>query len=295
MWCGFARSDPAISVTRRTMTHRTMTRSTMKNFTFLVASTVAATVALVSTDANANSFGAISNVVRYQTQSGLTNNYAGVSTQGLAPLAGSISNVSGTAWASTWNEGSRTNSALSLGNPNVSQPLSESEVDSFLNTHSRGLWTANTGTSTFQFDTTSVLKSAAQRNYLTLTASSVALWENVVATNAVGTFTFELTQSLGSLGFAWGNTAADGSNVSFHYFDLVSTSFSLTVSAATDPSQRATRLFLAGSTAESTLYSANGNEATYMEGSITTVGGAVPAPGAIALLGLAGLAGRRRR
>ena len=266
----------------------------MKTFSFLVASTVAATSALVSTDANANSFGAISNVVRYQTQSGLTNNYARVATQGLAPLAGSISNVSGTAWTSTWNEGSQTNSGLGL-NRNVSQPLSESEVDSFLNTHSRGLWTANTGTSTFQFDTTSILKSAAQRNYLTLTASSVALWENIVATNAVGTFTFELTQSLGSLGFAWGNTSANGSNVSFHFFDLVSTSFSLTVSAATDPSQRATQLFLYGSTAQSTLYSANGNEATYMEGSITTVGGAVPAPGAIALLGLAGLAGRRRR
>ena len=268
----------------------------MKNFSFLVASTVAATSALVSTDANAddNSFGASSNVVRYQTQSGLTNNYFAVGTQGIAPLAGSISNVSGTAWFFTSNQGSQTNSGLGIER-NVSQPLSESEVDSFLNTHSRGLWTANTGTSTFQFDTTSVLKSAAQRNYLTLTASSVALWENIVATNAVGTFTFELTQSLGSLGFAWGNAAANGSNVSFHFFDLVSTSFSLTVSAATDPSQRATELFLAGSTAASTLYSANGNVATYGESSITIVGGAVPAPGAIALLGLAGLAGRRRR
>ena len=266
----------------------------MKNFSFLVASTVAATSALVSTDANANSFGASSNVVRYQTQSGLTNNYFAVGTRGDAPLAGSISNVSGTAWFFTSNQGSQTNSGLGIER-NVSQPLSESEVDSFLNTHSRGLWTANTGTSTFQFDTTSVLKSAAQRNYLTLTASSVALWENIVATNAVGTFTFELTQSLGSLGFAWGNTDANGSNVSFHYFDLVSTSFSLTVSAATGTQQRATELFLAGSTAASTLYSANGNVATYGESSITIVGGAVPAPGAIALLGLAGLAGRRRR
>jgi len=267
----------------------------MKHVTFLFASTIAATVAFVSTDANANTFTAYSSVIRYQTQSGLTNDYRGVITQGFAPVAGSISNVSGTAWASTWNEGSHTNSVLGLVNPNVSQPLSESEVDSFLNTHTRGLWTANTGTSTFQFDTTSDVKSAAQRNYLTLTASSVALWENIVATNAVGTFTFEFTQSLGSLGLSWGNSYTNGSNVSYTGFGPASTSFSLTVSAATNPSQRATQLFLAASTATSTLYSANGNVAAYHEGSITVVGGAVPAPGAIALLGLAGLAGRRRR
>jgi len=267
----------------------------MKHVTFLFASTITATVAFVSTDANADFFRAISNVVRYQTQSGLTNDYYGARTQGIAPLAGSISNVSGTAWDFTIPSGSFTNSVLRLGGPSASQPLTESEVDSFLNTHTRGLWTANTGTSTFQFDTTSVVKSAAQRNYLTLTASSVALWENIVATNAVGTFTFELTQSLGSLGFDMGNWGTNGSNVSWDFFDLASTSFSLTVSAATEPSQRATQLFLTASTAESTLYSANGNSANYLEVSVTLVGGAVPAPGAIALLGLAGLAGRRRR
>ena len=54
-------------------------------------------------------------------------------------------------------------------------------------------------------------------------------------------------------------------------------------------------LYLVGQEQGSTVYSANGDLVTYQNSTGTVIGGAVPAPGAIALLGLAGLAGRRRR
>jgi MYXO-CTERM domain-containing protein len=263
-----------------------LSRNTMKTFSFLVASTVA----LVSTSANAGFADARSFIARYQDASGLTNIWAGGSVSASYASGSTVNNVSGTSWQFGNTNGGNTNSGMSLGSP--VDTYTEAYVDSWIGGYANGVWSANLGNGAFQFDTSSAYKTASQRSYLTLTASSMALWNNIVATNAVGTFTFELAQSLSSLGLANGNAVTNiGQGGAF---DLNGTSFSVNITQVNQGPMPAF-LYLAASEASSTIYSANGDTVTYTNSVGTVIGGAVPAPGAIALLGLAGLAGRRRR
>ncbi|MDI9402275.1 MAG: hypothetical protein QM516_00245 [Limnohabitans sp.] len=263
----------------------------IKNFTFLVASTFAATSALISSTADAGFVQVSTFIARYQDASGLTNIWAGGSVSAGYTTGGTVTNASGTAWQinNTYAGGSST-SAMSLGSP--ATILSESEVDSTIGGWGNGTWSADLGNGAFQFNTSPVYKTGAQRNYLSLTAASVALWNNIVATSAVGSFTFELTQSLSSLGFTSGNAVTNiGQTGSF---DLNSTTFTVNFTQINNTPLPAF-LYLAANEATTEIYSANGDTVTYQNSSGTVIGGAVPAPGAIALLGLAGLAGRRRR
>jgi MYXO-CTERM domain-containing protein len=258
----------------------------MKTFSFLVASTVA----LVSTAAHAETANVNTFMARFQDANGLTNLYAGGAVNVSQPTGTTVTNVSATPWQFTYTSGNNVSNNMSLGNP--AETYSESYVDSWLSGYSNGTWSANLGNGTFQFDTTSYYKTAAQRNYLTLTASSVALWNNIVATNATGNFTFELTQSLSSLGYVFGNAVTNiGGNV---MLDVNSTSFTVNFTQINN-SPIPAFLYLVGQEQGSTIYSANGDTVIYQNSTGTVIGGAVPAPGAIALLGLAGLAGRRRR
>ena len=56
--------------------------------------------------------------------------------------------------------------------------------------------TSYEGGSTETFDTTPLWTPASERTYGILTASSVALWESIVAQQLSGTFTFEMTQTV---------------------------------------------------------------------------------------------------
>jgi len=263
----------------------------MKNFTFLVASTLAATSALVSTAAHAATVGVNTFTARYQDASGLTNIWAGGSVSTFYPTGGTVTNASGTAWMNNGQpQPGLSQSNLFLGSPAAT--YTESFVDSTIGGWGNGTWSADLGNGAFQFNTTKVYKTGAQRNYLSLTASSVALWNNIVATSAVGSFTFELTQTLSSLGFVNGNAYTNIGQADS--FDLNSTTFTVNFTQVNDTPLPAF-LYLTASEAEIEIYSANGDTVTYQNTSGTVIGGAVPAPGAIALLGLAGLAGRRRR
>jgi MYXO-CTERM domain-containing protein len=258
----------------------------MKTFSFLVASTVA----LVSTAAHAGSATVFTSMNRFQDANGLTNLYAGGAVNTNHPTGTTITNVSATPWQFTEPSGGMVRSAMALGNP--AETYSESYVDSWIGGYSNGTWSGDLGNGAFQFDTTPYYKTAAQRNYITLTASSVALWTNIVATNATGNFTFELTQSLSSLGYAFGNAFTNIGGGAL--LDINSTSFTVTFTQINN-SPIPAFLYVSGSESDSTVYSANGDLVTYKNATGTVIGGAVPAPGAIALLGLAGLAGRRRR
>ena len=258
----------------------------MKTFSFFVASTVA----LVSTAAHAASATVFTLMNRFQDANGLTNLYAGGGVGVNHPTGTTITNVSATPWQFTNTFGGIVSNAITLGNP--AETYSESYVDSWIGGYSNGTWSGDLGNGAFQFDTTPYYKTAAQRNYLTLTASSVALWNNIVATNATGNFTFQLTQSLSSLGFVEGGVVTNIGEAST--LNLNSTSFTVNFTQINNSPMPAF-LRITGSEPGSTVYSANGDTVTYQNATGTIIGGAVPAPGAIALLGLAGLAGRRRR
>ena len=258
----------------------------MKTFSFLVASTVA----LVSTAAHAGFASVSTFMARFQDANGLTNLYAGGAVNASRPTGTTITNVSATPWQFTSGGELTVSDNMSLGTPAAT--YSESYVDSWVSGLGNGTWSANLGNGAFQFDTTPYYKTAAQRNYITLTASSVALWNNIVATNATGNFTFQLTQSLSSLGFVSGRAATNIGE--FTVLDVNSTSFTVNFTQINN-SPFPAFLNIWGLEQRSTVYSANGDTVTYQNGTGTIIGGAVPAPGAIALLGLAGLAGRRRR
>jgi hypothetical protein len=256
----------------------------MKTFSFLVASTVA----LFSTAAHAASATVFTTMNRFQDANGLTNLYAGGGVMVNHPTGTTITNVSATPWQFTFASDGIVSNALPLSN----STYSESYVDSWIGGYSNGTWSGDLGNGAFQFDTTPYYKTAAQRNYLTLTASSVALWNNIVATNATGNFTFELTQSLSSLGLERGGVVTNIGE--YTTLNLNSTSFTVNFTQINN-SQRPAYLYLEGREQNSEVYSANGDTVFYQNSTGTIIGGAVPAPGAIALLGLAGLAGRRRR
>jgi MYXO-CTERM domain-containing protein len=258
----------------------------MKTFSFLVASTVA----LVSTAAHAGFANVNTFMARFQDANGLTNLYAGGAVNVNRPTGTTVTNVSATPWQFTNGGDLTVSDNMSLGTP--AETYSESYVDSWVSGFGNGTWSANLGNGAFQFDTTPYYKTAAQRNYITLTASSVALWNNIVATNATGNFTFELTQSLSSLGYAFGNAFTNIGGVAL--LDINSTTFTVNFTQINN-SPIPAFLYVAGTESASTIYSANGDTVSYQNATGTVIGGAVPAPGAIALLGLAGLAGRRRR
>lgn len=260
----------------------------------ILASTVAV-LAFVASSAHANMFVG-TGFTRIQNAGGLTSSYFGATLQVQiqnVPVY-SVTNASATPWQQDYLPGSGTyrNLVSRLGDDGTTAvSYTESQVDAFMGPLANGIWSADLGTGAFSFDTTSVYQTAAQRNYLTLTSASVALWNNIAATNATGLFTFELTQSAASLGFADATAyLLGGSSPFFASIAANSTSFTMNItgSVGQDP-----WLYLEAGTAYTTLESQY--DVRYGTQSITAIGGAIPAPGAIALLGLAGIAGRRRR
>lgn len=260
-----------------------------------LASTVAV-LAFVASSAQANLL-VVSSFTRVQNASGLTDGYLGAYLQAaINPVPGySVTNASATPWQQDYvPPGAYRNLVSFLGEFGQTQvTYTESQVDSFMGPLTNGTWSADLGGGAFSFDTTSVYRTAAQRNYLTLTSASVALWNNIAATNATGSFTFELTQSAGSLGLSGGIGLAYipvGSNYIVATFGANSTSFTVNITEAVGQNPW---LYLEVHTPKTTLNSQY--NVWYETESVTAIGGAVPAPGAIALLGLAGIAGRRRR
>lgn len=160
-------------------------------------------------------------------------------------------------------------------------------LESWLDDNSSGLWqfTYANGASG-SFDTSSIYIPAAERRFLELTSASASLFEDIKANGLTGTFTFHFTEP-----YTWqnGNFASISFGTYYQNFNNASGVTSVTfdiVEALGADDFMITEFAVAPLASLNTMYHSNLLYYGY---------GAVPAPGALALLGLAGLAGRRRR
>ena len=166
--------------------------------------------------------------------------------------------------------------------------VSAATAESWMQSNAAGEWqVAFGGSSTYSgFDTSYYYTELMQRQYIELTSSSAQLFENINANGLTGTCTCTLTEPHYSKGQGRAYTTS-GADVT-----LNGSTFNLTFNQALSADAM---LFLQFQTGTFLGYMGNTNSAYLTQISETVYGAAVPAPGAIALLGLAGLAGRRRR
>ena len=283
--CRTLGSGSAVAIAGGDGVHR---KPSMRNCSFAILTT---SVVLVTSAAHGG--GEVhSQIYRFQDGASLSNQYGGgaLIASAFPEPAATWNNANGTPW--TYIGASDAN--VRFGSPLIA--MSESTTDSWARGATAGVWTADFGNGSFNFDLAPYYTAAADRNYITLTGSSLAQWNNIRANHLTGLFTFQLTQSISSLGFA---TAAAYSNLGSAFATISGDSFTINFTTATTSGafSAAPYMYLRGERAALATLDINGNSVSYFEENVTVVGGAmpVPAPGAIALLGLAGLAGRRRR
>jgi MYXO-CTERM domain-containing protein len=136
------------------------------------------------------------------------------------------------------------------------------------------------------------------RTYLQLTQSSIAQFNDIIANGLTGTFTFNTTQDISQAGFVGANLRIVG-GPSLVRSDDMSSGNTLTVTIESALSTYSSLLLFGGTSQASFQASTNypfPETARYNSISNTLYQAApVPAPGALALLGLAGLSGGRRR
>lgn len=172
----------------------------------------------------------------------------------------------------------------------LSNPISGAAVESWMQSNAVGEWQVSFGGAAFNtFDTTPYYTQIAQREYIELTADSVALFESIRSQGLTGTFTFDLTAPHYSKGQG---IAYIGGSAFGGVSSLDGSTFSMTISQALASDALLVLQFTTGNFVSDF---GNGNSAYFTQISESVYGFTVPAPGAIALLGLAGLAGRRRR
>ena len=257
-----------------------------------LVSVCSSTLCLVATEAHAAGGATISsNILRYQNASGLTDFYSGATVQAAIKPTDTITNPSGLPWGTSW---SAPGPILNLSTQMIFTPgptYTASQVDAFQQTNYAGVWSASFGGVSRQWDMTSTYIPASQRNYLEFTSESAALWDTIVATNATGLFEFHLTQPVAN----WGSTTYAGSNIgSLASWNTAGDAFTMNITGPTAGSTgpRAMTVFTYGPTSEIVL---TGGDIIKYSSYVGTCLSSVPAPGAIALLGMAGLMGRRRR
>jgi MYXO-CTERM domain-containing protein len=136
-------------------------------------------------------------------------------------------------------------------------------------------------------------------SYLELTQSSIAQFNNICANGLTGTFTFNTTQDVVQAGLYTASMFLSGSNGAV-FSPTVLSGNTLTVNITSAMSANA-GLYLLGSTRDNVVFQETTNypypgDARYNYGATTVyISAPVPAPGALALLALAGAAGGRRR
>jgi hypothetical protein len=174
--------------------------------------------------------------------------------------------------------------------PGALSGASDAEAIAWNEANAKGTWTFTSGGVTRNLDTTGFYMVESERTYLELTEQSANLWSSILANNLTGTFTFNL-KSAATIAGGW--FLSYGTSGQFTNLSAGDTSFTLTLTAEMT-SGIASLALLDGEL----RYFNGGFDGDRVENytqTIYTNNPAVPAPGAIALLGLAGLAGRRRR
>ena len=244
--------------------------------------------------AQSANFSIASNFWRHADSSGLNGVLSNmiVANVETGATAGTVTRPNGdSTWASTIGGFRVFGPAAFNGSPTLNPLYTDIAAASAWNdANGRGQWTAVVNGTSRTFDTTSAWISPASRYFPELTAASADQYLNIVNNGLTGTFTFNLAQ-------AWtgtGNWILSGPTSSFTgsgQINAGATSITVQINAAL---------------ASDTFFQLASMSFTQLTSDVTmsqTVGVAygnftVPAPGAIALFsltGLAGLAGRRRR
>ena len=241
-------------------------------------------------------------VQRYATAAGLTDNY----------FKGSVGFSAGDTMISATRPNGQTNWPQQYGLWQITTPqgpgfLTGAQIDSWMDSNARGTfsstWSTSGGTypGTYQssgnFAPYYVAPTAM--SYLELTQSSIAQFNNICANGLTGTFTFNTTQDVVQAGLFAASMFLSGSNGAV-FSPTVLSGNTLTVNITSAMSANA-GLYLSGSTRDNVVFQETTNypypgDARYnYEATTVYISAPVPAPGAIALLALAGAAGGRRR
>ena len=258
-----------------------------------------AAVALSAAAPAVADIGVTTSVTREATAAGLTDNY----------VSGRVSFGAGGTLLSATRPNGETNWPQQYGSWQVSTPqgppLTGAQIDSWMDSNSRGTfsctWSTSGGTypGTYQTsgDFAPYYVAPTARTYLQLTQSSIAQFNDICANGRTGTFTFNTTQDISQAGFVSASFFISGPTAAFS--NTVSSGNTLTVTIQSALSTYS-MLLLTGGTSQASFQATNNypfpETARYNSSSTTQYQAApVPAPGALALLGLAGLSGGRRR
>jgi MYXO-CTERM domain-containing protein len=259
-----------------------------------------AAVALSAAAPAVADIGVTTSVTREATAAGLTGNY----------WDGDVSFGSGGTLLSATRPNGATNWPQQYGSWQVSTPqgppLTGAQIDSWMDSNSRGTfsctWSVGVGATypgTYQTsgDFAPYYVAPTARTYLQLTQSSIAQFNDICANGLTGTFTFNTTQDINQAGFVGASFFISGPTAAFSNY--VSSGNTLTVTIQSALSTYSSLLLFGGTSQASFQASTNypfPETARYNSASNTLYQAApVPAPGALALLGLAGLSGGRRR
>ena len=264
------------------------------------SSVFVAAVALSAAAPAVADIGVTTSVTREATAAGLTGNY----------WDGDVSFGSGGTLLSATRPNGQTNWPQQYGSWQVSTPqgppLTGAQIDSWMDSNSRGTfsctWSVGVGATypgTYQTsgDFAPYYVAPTARTYLQLTQSSIAQFNDICANGLTGTFTFNTTQDINQAGFVGASFFISGPTAAFSNY--VSSGNTLTVTIQSALSTYSSLLLFGGTSQASFQASTNypfPETARYNSISNTLYQAApVPAPGALALLGLAGLSGGRRR
>ena len=265
------------------------------------SSVFVAAVALSAAAPAVADIGVTTSVTREATAAGLTGNY----------WAGDVSFSSGGTLLSATRPNGQTNWPQKYGSWQVGTPqglpLTGAEIDSWMDSNSRGTFSCTfsipvgatyPGTYQASGDFAPYYVAPTARTYLQFTQSSIAQFNDICANGLTGTFTFNTTQDINQAGFVGASFRIVGGPSAVRSNE-VSSGNTLTVTIESALSTYSSLLLFGGTSQasfqETTNYPYPG-DARYNSISNTLYQAApVPAPGALALLGLAGLSGGRRR
>jgi uncharacterized protein (TIGR03382 family) len=245
--------------------------------------------------------GMYTEVLRYATAAGLTDSY----------VQGSVSIGAGGTLLSATRPNGQTNWQQQFGAWSTRTPqgpgfLTGAAVDSWMDSNSRGTlsctWSTTGGTYPGTYQTSADFApyyiAPTARTYMELTQSSIAQFNDICANGLTGTFTFSTTQDVVQAGFEAIGLFLSGSNGQvFSPTILSGNTFTVNIESALSANSR---LYIEATTRE-VAFQASTNypfpEVAFNNYTSRTMymSQPIPAPGALALLGLAGLAGTRRR
>jgi MYXO-CTERM domain-containing protein len=184
----------------------------------------------------------------------------------------------------------------------VTSPLttSQSDVNAWCAENFSGSWQFSQGSGpTRTYDTSTLYATQADQSYLTLTADSISLFNSIRTQGLTGTFTFNLTESVTERnigGWRWNYTALVSDPMyaapPIEILSINGSSFDVTIATAL---RADSQLSLTNAIRYEDLSLERSRITTFRNVSVFGLPNPVPAPGALALLGLAGLGGGRRR